>query len=61
MYCSFDGKNRQELYAGDAVIIRLSRWPIPVMCSANHSKDWLKSVQETLHWNVRKQQAGAGQ
>lgn len=61
MYCSFDGKDRQALGAGDAVVIRLSRWPIPTVCSRDHSHDWFRSVRETLHWNVRKQQAGAGQ
>ena len=32
MWCSFDGKDRQELRAGDAVIIRTSQWPIPTVC-----------------------------
>lgn len=61
MYCSFDGKDRQELRPGDALVVRLSRWPVPSVCSSDHTRDWFRSVRETLHWNVRKQQAGAGQ
>lgn len=61
MWCSFDGKDRQPLRAGDAIIIRSSRWPIPTVCSSDPSRDWFMGVREGLHWNSRRVQAGAGQ
>ncbi|KAL6755673.1 ATP-NAD kinase-like domain-containing protein [Haematococcus lacustris] len=60
MYCSFDGKDRQELLAGDSVIIRMSQWPVPTVCSQDPSQDWFRGIQEGLHWNARRLQAGAG-
>ena len=30
MWASFDGKDRVQLGPGDAVVIRMSRWPLPV-------------------------------
>ncbi|KXZ45245.1 hypothetical protein GPECTOR_56g341 [Gonium pectorale] len=61
MWCSFDGKDRQALRPGDAVIIRMSAWPVPTVCSRDASRDWFSSVREGLHWNLRRLQAGAGQ
>ncbi|GLC39749.1 hypothetical protein PLESTF_001898000 [Pleodorina starrii] len=61
MWCSFDGKDRQALNAGDAVVIRMSAWPVPTVCSRDASRDWFSGVREGLHWNMRRLQAGAGQ
>ncbi|KAG2430425.1 hypothetical protein HXX76_009950 [Chlamydomonas incerta] len=61
MWCSFDGKDRQPLNAGDAVMIRMSAWPVPTVCSSDASRDWFSGVREGLHWNMRRLQAGAGQ
>ncbi len=61
MYCSFDGKDRQELHAGDAIVMRMSQWPIPTVCSRDPSRDWFTGIREGLHWNARRLQAGAGQ
>ncbi|GIL94129.1 hypothetical protein Vretimale_298 [Volvox reticuliferus] len=61
MWCSFDGKDRQALNAGDAVVIRMSAWPVPTVCSKDASRDWFSGVREGLHWNMRRLQAGAGQ
>ncbi len=60
MWASFDGKDRQALGPGDAVMVRMSRWPVPTVCSKDVSRDWFSGVREGLHWNVRKPQAGAG-
>eukprot|EP00798_Chlamydomonas_sp_ICE-L_P032354 gene32354-5382_t len=49
-----------ELNPGDAVIIRMSQWPVPTVCSTDPSRDWFSGVREGLHWNVRGQQQGAG-
>ena len=60
MWCSFDGKDRQRLAPGDAVLIYMSQHPIPTVCKLDASHDWFLSMHNGLHWNVRKQQAGAG-
>lgn len=60
MWASFDGKDRQALGPGDAVMVRMSTWPVPTVCSKDVSRDWFSGVREGLHWNVRKPQAGAG-
>lgn len=60
-YCSFDGRSRQELRPGDAVLISMSQWPAPMVCHLDASHDWFLSMREGLCWNVRKQQAGRGQ
>lgn len=49
------------MHAGDAVVIRLSKWPVPsVAAEADPSSDWFSAVRECLHWNLRKLQGGAG-
>ncbi|KAL3158700.1 hypothetical protein ABBQ32_011440 [Trebouxia sp. C0010 RCD-2024] len=60
MWCSFDGKDRQRLAPGDAVLIYMSQHPIPTVCKLDASHDWFLSMHNGLHWNIRKQQAGAG-
>lgn len=61
VWASFDGKDRTELAPGDAVVVRLSRWPVPsVAAEADPSGDWFSAVRECLHWNLRKVQGGAG-
>eukprot|EP00878_Enallax_costatus_P043952 GHUV01052075.1.p2 GENE.GHUV01052075.1~~GHUV01052075.1.p2 ORF type:complete len:106 (+),score=19.65 GHUV01052075.1:347-664(+) len=61
VWASFDGKDRTELVPGDAVVIRLSKWPVPsVAAEADPSGDWFSAVRECLHWNLRKVQGGAG-
>lgn len=56
VYCSFDGKDRQPLYPGDCVRVRLSRYPVPVVCQIDATHDWFLTVRDTLHWNRRKEQ-----
>ena len=61
VWASFDGKDRTELRPGDAVVIRLSKWPLPAVTSAGDaSADWFGSVRQNLGWNARKLQGGAG-
>lgn len=57
-YCSFDGKDRLELNAGDAVVICMSQWPVPTLCSQDPSRDWFMGIRHGLHWNERRQQGG---
>jgi len=60
MWCSFDGKHRTKLSPGDAVDIRSSRWPVPMISALGATDDWFLSVREGLHWNQRKVQKGLG-
>lgn len=55
-WASFDGKDRQELTAGDALIVQMSAWPVPAVCDDESTNDFLRSVREGLHWNMRKSQ-----
>ena len=52
-WASFDGKARQRLSGGDALIVRMSAWPVPTVCDEESSGDFLRSVREGLHWNLR--------
>eukprot|EP01066_Platyproteum_vivax_P013690 Platyproteum_vivax@DN6185_c0_g1_i1.p1 len=54
-----DGKNRTELTCGMSVAISLSPFPLPVVNNTNLCKTgdpWLKSLQQSLNWNVRVRQ-----
>ncbi|KAH7315150.1 hypothetical protein KP509_21G036200 [Ceratopteris richardii] len=53
-WASFDGKDRQILQAGDALECNMSEWPVPTMCEVESTCDFLHSVQECLHWNMKK-------
>eukprot|EP00899_Mesostigma_viride_P014596 jgi/Mesvir1/23137/Mv10529-RA.3 len=59
-WVSFDGKNRQQLGGGDAVLVRMSVWPMPSVCRQGATPDWFRGVRDGLNWNVRKQQAKDG-
>lgn len=61
IFCSFDGKVRQRLCPGDAVVITTSRWPMPMVCNVDASHDWLDRLTTGLSYNSRQQQAGADQ
>ena len=34
--------------------IRISRWPLSMVCHTDATADWFASVREVLHWNERK-------
>lgn len=55
-WASFDGKDRQQLSEGDALICHMSAWPVPAACDQESTFDFLRSVREGLHWNLRKRQ-----
>ncbi|XP_043912194.1 NAD kinase [Protopterus annectens] len=55
-WVSFDGRNRQEIFHGDSIIITTSCYPVPSICFRNPVNDWFESLAECLHWNVRKKQ-----
>lgn len=40
--CTHAGKDRKELNAGDTILIRMSQWPIPTVCSKDPSRDWFQ-------------------
>lgn len=59
-WASFDGKDRQQLQAGDALLCNMSQWPVPTMSEMESTHDFLRSVREGLHWNMRKSQSTDG-
>lgn len=59
-WASFDGKDRQQLSEGDALICHMSAWPVPAACDKETTCDFLRSVREGLHWNLRKRQGTDG-
>lgn len=59
-WASFDGKDRKQLSGGDALICQLSAWPVPAACDKESTTEFLRSVREGLHWNLRKSQLSDG-
>ncbi|XP_073014415.1 putative NAD kinase 3 [Typha latifolia] len=59
-WASFDGKDRKQLSAGDALICSMAPWPVPTACQVDSTTDFLRSIHEGLHWNLRKSQSFDG-
>ncbi|WVZ67378.1 hypothetical protein U9M48_016464 [Paspalum notatum var. saurae] len=59
-WASFDGKDRKQLSPGDALICSISPWPVPTACLMDSTTDFLRSIHEGLHWNLRKSQSFDG-
>ncbi|CAN1750986.1 NAD(H) kinase 1 [Linum perenne] len=59
-WASFDGKDRKQLAAGDALVCSMAPWPVPTACSVDSTGDFLRSIHEGLHWNLRKTQSFDG-
>ncbi|KAI9074865.1 hypothetical protein K1719_043173 [Acacia pycnantha] len=59
-WASFDGKNRKKLEAGDALVCSMASWPVPTACLVDSTNDFLRSIHEGLHWNLRKAQSFNG-
>ncbi|KAH9287859.1 hypothetical protein KI387_031976, partial [Taxus chinensis] len=59
-WASFDGKDRKQLKAGDALLCSMAPWPVPTACGVDSTHDFLRSVCEGLHWNLRKRQSFDG-
>ncbi|MFS7988688.1 putative phosphotransferase with an alcohol group as acceptor [Helianthus anomalus] len=59
-WVSFDGKDRKQLSQGDALVCSMSTWPVPTACRGDSTNDFLHSIHEGLHWNLRKTQSGDG-
>ncbi|KAL6853912.1 hypothetical protein ACP4OV_019941 [Aristida adscensionis] len=59
-WASFDGKDRKQLSPGDALICSISPWPVPTACLVDSTTDFLRSIHEGLHWNLRKTQSFDG-
>lgn len=59
-WASFDGKDRQILRAGDALLCNMSLWPVPTSCVVESTHEFLRSVREGLHWNMRQNQSTDG-
>ncbi|KAL0928976.1 hypothetical protein M5K25_000915 [Dendrobium thyrsiflorum] len=59
-WASFDGKDRKQLAPGDALICTMAPWPVPTACQVDSTNDFLRSINEGLHWNLRKIQSFDG-
>lgn len=59
-WVSFDGKDRKQLGPGDALVCSMAPWPVPTACSVDSTGDFLRSIHEGLHWNLRKTQSFDG-
>ncbi|XP_044482764.1 NAD(H) kinase 1-like isoform X2 [Mangifera indica] len=55
-WVSFDGKDRKQLAAGDALVCSMATWPVPTACQVDSTDDFLRSIHDGLHWNLRKTQ-----
>lgn len=55
-WCSFDGRNRQELRRGEVLRVTCSIYPVPSVCADDQIGDWFSSLAECLHWNQRQNQ-----
>ncbi|KAF7833700.1 NAD(H) kinase 1 [Senna tora] len=59
-WASFDGKDRKKLEPGDALVCSMAPWPVPTACLVDSTNDFLRSIHEGLHWNLRKVQSFDG-
>ncbi|KAF3452512.1 hypothetical protein FNV43_RR02945 [Rhamnella rubrinervis] len=59
-WVSFDGKDRKQLAPGDALVCSMAPWPVPTACLVDSTNDFLRSIHEGLHWNLRKTQSFDG-
>ncbi|XP_062014891.1 NAD(H) kinase 1 isoform X1 [Rosa rugosa] len=59
-WASFDGKDRKRLAAGDALVCSMATWPVPTACQVDSTSDFLTSIHDGLHWNLRKTQSHDG-
>ncbi|XP_044504689.1 NAD(H) kinase 1-like isoform X3 [Mangifera indica] len=59
-WVSFDGKDRKQLAAGDTLVCSMAPWPVPTACQVDSTEDFLQSIHDGLHWNLRKTQAFDG-
>ncbi|KAL8129355.1 hypothetical protein V2J09_018510 [Rumex salicifolius] len=59
-WASFDGKGRKKLEPGDALLCSMAPWPVPTACQTDSTNDFLHSIHEGLHWNLRKTQSSDG-
>ncbi|PSR86814.1 NAD(H) kinase [Actinidia chinensis var. chinensis] len=59
-WASFDGKDRKRLAPGDALVCSMAPWPVPTACQVNSTSDFLRSIHDGLHWNLRKIQSFDG-
>ncbi|KAL6966558.1 NAD kinase 1 [Sarracenia purpurea var. burkii] len=59
-WASFDGKDRKRLAPGDALVCSMAPWPVPTACQVDSTSDFLRSIHDGLHWNLRKTQSFDG-
>lgn len=50
-WASFDGRERLEVFPGDAIEISGSNYPVPTVCRDDQTRDWFHGLARCLHWN----------
>ncbi|KAG6632393.1 hypothetical protein CIPAW_13G156200 [Carya illinoinensis] len=52
--------SRGHAWVGDALVCSMAPWPVPTACLVDSTSDFLCSIHEDLHWNLRKTQSFDG-
>ncbi|KAG6632396.1 hypothetical protein CIPAW_13G156400 [Carya illinoinensis] len=52
--------SRGHAWAGYALVCSMAPWPVPTACLVDSTSDFLCSIHEDLHWNLRKTQSFDG-
>ncbi|CAM9771744.1 unnamed protein product [Chrysoparadoxa australica] len=55
-WVSFDGKNTQPLRQGDSLVVQMSAFPVPTICSNDSTSDWFGSLGGAFGFNRRTSQ-----
>lgn len=55
-WAAFDGRSRCELRKGDAIFVKVSKYPVASINKKDQTSDWFKSLARCLHWNRRTKQ-----
>lgn len=47
-----DGEAACKLMPGDAVLVRVSHYPVPCLTLRSHTVEWMRSLADCLHWYI---------
>eukprot|EP00164_Ancoracysta_twista_P002653 GFYU01003529.1.p1 GENE.GFYU01003529.1~~GFYU01003529.1.p1 ORF type:complete len:394 (+),score=69.79 GFYU01003529.1:178-1359(+) len=55
-WAAFDGRHRVEITKEDAIVLRMSKFPVPAIIKDSNMGDWVNAISQGLHWNQRAHQ-----
>lgn len=55
-WASFDGKFRQQLKRGDALLVQMNLYPVPTINKTDNTGDWFQSLDRAFNFNNRARQ-----